>query len=157
MNSVEEFNNYYLTQISDIGNKENFEEQKGENIDFDKEKEYNIIIDINNSDNKKEIRKKESIAKRLKSYPKNYQTYKLEYKKYIIEIVNKLLILFLQVKKNNNDEEKVAKSYGIKLKTLRRWLTKGFKEYTGKYINKYYFNIKEEEEKLGNLRWKKNY
>jgi hypothetical protein len=95
MNSVEEFNNYYLTQISDIGNKENFEEQKGENIDFDKEKEYNIIIDINNSDNKKEIRKKESIAKRLKSYPKNYQTYKLEYKKYIIEIVNKLLILFL--------------------------------------------------------------
>ena len=157
MNSVEEFNNYYLTQISDIGNKENFEEQKGENIDFDKEKEHNIIIDINNSDNKKEIRKKESIAKRLKSYPKNYQTYKLEYKKYIIEIVNKLLILFLQVKKNNNDEEKVAKSYGIKLKTLRRWLTKGFREYTGKYINKYYFNIKEEEEKLGNLRWKKNY
>lgn len=66
MNSVEEFNNYYLTQISDIGNKENFEEQKGENIDFDKEKEYNIIIDINNSDNKKEIRKKRIYSKKIK-------------------------------------------------------------------------------------------
>ena len=84
MNSFEEFNNYYLTQMSEIGNKAYFEEQKEEDIDFVKEKECNIVIDINN--NKKEIRRKES-TKRLKSYPKNYQTYTLKYKKYIIQAV----------------------------------------------------------------------
>ena len=157
MNSYEEFNKYYLTQMSEIGNKVYFEEQKEEDIDFVKEKEGNIVIDINN--NKKEIRRKES-TKRLKSYPKNYQTYTLKYKKYIIQIVNKLLLklfIFLQVKSTNNDEEKVAKSFGIKLKTLRRWLAKGFKKYKGKYMNKYYFNIQGEEGKLGNLIWKNNY
>jgi len=94
MNSVEEFNNYYLTQISEIGNQVNFEDQKELDFDFskEKEKEYNIVIDINNSDNKKEKRKKESLTKRFKSYPKNYQTYPLKYKKYIIKMVNKLLI-----------------------------------------------------------------
>ena len=132
MNNFEEFNQYYLTQMNERGNKVDFEEQKEEDIDFDKEKECNIVID--NSNDIKEIRRKES-TKRLKSYPKNYQTYPLEYKKYIIQVVNKLLLklfIFLQVKDNN--EEKVAKSYGIKLKTLRRWLAKGFKKYKGKYI-----------------------
>jgi predicted transcriptional regulator len=97
MNSFEEFNNYCLSQISEIGNQVYFEELKEEDIDFVKknEKECNIVIDINNSNNRKEIRRKESLGKRLKSYPKNYQTYPLEYKKYIIKIVNKLLILFI--------------------------------------------------------------
>ena len=85
MNSYEEFNKYYLTQMSEIGNKVYFEEQNKEDIDFVKEKD-NIVIDINNSNNKKENRRKES-TKRLKSYPKNYQTYSLEYKKYIIQTV----------------------------------------------------------------------
>ena len=95
MNSFDEYNKYILSQISGIGNQVYFDEQNEEDIDSSKEKEYNIVIDINNDNNKEEIRRKESLAKRLSSYPKNYQTYPLEYKKYIIGMVNKLLILLI--------------------------------------------------------------
>ena len=99
MNSYEEFNKYYLTQMSEIGNKVYFEEQNKEDIDFVKEKD-NIVIDINNN-NKKEIRRKES-TKRLKSYPKNYQTYPLKYKKKIIQIVIIIIkIIYIFIGKSN--------------------------------------------------------
>ena len=100
MNSFEEFNKYYLTQMSEIGNKVYFEEQNKEDIDFVKEKD-NIVIDINNSNNKKENRRKES-TKRLKSYPKNYQTYPLKYKKKIIQIVIIIIkIIYIFIGKSN--------------------------------------------------------
>ena len=83
----EEFNKYYINQLNETDNQVDYEEPKDE--DFIEEKENNHIINNKEINNVKQLRLKESTARRLNSLPKRYQTYTLEYKKQVIEEVNK--------------------------------------------------------------------
>ena len=83
----EEFNKYYINQLNETDNQVDYEEPKDE--DFIEEKENNHIINNKEINNIKQLRLKESTARRLNSLPKRYQTYTLEYKKQVIEEVNK--------------------------------------------------------------------
>ena len=83
----EEFNKYYINQLNETDNQIDYEEPKDE--DFIEEKENNHIINNKETNNVKQLRLKESTARRLNSLPKRYQTYTLEYKKQVIEEVNK--------------------------------------------------------------------
>ena len=74
MNQISESNNYFLKQIKE---EEIYEEQQD-----------NLINNEENNNIMKKIRMRESTFKRLKSLPKKYQTYKMDYKKQLVEEVN---------------------------------------------------------------------
>lgn len=83
----EEFDKYYINQLNETDNQIDYEEPKDE--DIIEEKENNGIINFKETNNAKQLRLKESTTRRLHSLPKRYQTYTLDYKKQVIEEVNK--------------------------------------------------------------------
>lgn len=131
MNQFEEFENIYWQQINEEENHIYSEESEDE--ENYEEEENNIII----NEGKNEIIKskiKESTSKRLRVIPKRYQTFTIDYKKKVIEEVIIIIIIIYLIKqvKINKNEKEVADIYGIKLKTVHRWVTKGFKKNQGK-------------------------
>ena len=84
-NQLEDFNIYCMKQLTETKNISYYEELKDEDIMEEKEK------NAANNEDKTEAEKlklKESTSKRLRSLPKRYQTYTLDYKKQVIEEVN---------------------------------------------------------------------
>jgi len=84
MSQFEEFDKFYLLQSKEEENKIFFEEKKEETYE---ENEKNLINDEKRNTTLKQLKLKESTFKRLNSLPKKYQTYKMDYKKQIIELV----------------------------------------------------------------------
>ncbi len=84
-NQLEDFNIYYMKQLTEAKNISYYEEPKEEEIVEEKKKNTD-----NNEDKieDKKLKSKESTSKRFSSLPKRYQTYTLDYKKQIIEEVN---------------------------------------------------------------------
>ena len=85
MKQIKEPNNYFHKQIEEEEHLPFFEEPKEE--ENYKEQQDNRINEEKNNIIKK-IRMRESTSKRLKSLPKKYQTYKMDYKKQLVEEVN---------------------------------------------------------------------
>ena len=83
MNPLEEFNDYYLQQSNEYS-----EELKySEIIENEEERKTNVEIeDIKNSKIKD---LNSATSKKLRALPKRYQIYTMEYKKKILEEVNK--------------------------------------------------------------------
>ena len=86
MNQISETNNYFLKQIKQEEDHLFFEEPKEEEIY--EEQQDNVINSEEKNNIMKKIRMRESTFKRLKSLPKKYQTYKMDYKKQLVEEVN---------------------------------------------------------------------
>ena len=82
MNQIEEFNNYYLQQWEEYSEESEYEEL------IEKEEEK-INISVEESKIKKIKNLNSATSKRLSVLPKRYQIYTLEYKKKILEEVNK--------------------------------------------------------------------
>jgi len=120
MNQIEEFSNYYFHQINEEENPIILEDGKYQEAFVDKE---NTINDDEDIIVPKEITIKNPSSKKLNSMPKRYNIYTMDYKKQVLEAV-----------KLHNNEKEVANYYGIKPKTLHRWIKKGFKKYQGKQI-----------------------
>lgn len=78
MNPREEFNNYYLQQWKEYSEESQYEEI----IEKEEEKTNANIEDIKN-------KKINNLNVTLRALPKRYQIYTLEYKKQILEEVNK--------------------------------------------------------------------
>ena len=116
MNQFEEFHNYYIQELKDendfISDEELKDEEKKDNlikeeekilIDEEKEEEKEIEIYLSDEEKKEEeeekekMKKKLSNYKRLRSLPKQYKTYKLDYKQKIVIEVNKLIYLLLLI------------------------------------------------------------
>jgi hypothetical protein len=91
MNTNEEFDNYYLHQINEEESQINLDEE--EDIEISEEKENNII-NKEEPKTEKKSRINDSTSKRLRSLPKRYRIYTLDYKKQIIEEVNIIIIIF---------------------------------------------------------------
>ena len=85
MNQIEEFNNYYIQQSKEEDNQIFFEEPKEE--EYIEENNSNIINNEEKKNIDKSLKIKESTSKRLSSLPKKYQTYKMDYKKQLVEEV----------------------------------------------------------------------
>ena len=85
MNSLEDFEKFYLNQIDEPRNQSDYDELK--------EEEYNEVKEIKRDNNEdKTIPKKRIIRKAnsKRSLPKRYQTYRLDYKKQIVAKVTKI-------------------------------------------------------------------
>lgn len=90
MNQIEEFDKYYyLAQINETENPPYDEEPKNEEIYEENVK--NLIVKEEDIKDLKILKQNMSTSKRLSSLPKRYQTYTLEYKRQIIEQVNKFI------------------------------------------------------------------
>ena len=86
MEQNEEFNHYCLQQLKEEENPMIFEEQNDK--DFNEKLEHSII---NEEEPQKIVQKsklRKTPSKRLYSSPKQYQTYKMDYKKKLIEEVS---------------------------------------------------------------------
>ena len=112
MNQIEEFNKYYIYQVKEEDNPTYFElpnkEEKKNNLIQEEEKKINLINEekqndkiyknylINEEEEEEKIKekKKEATIKRLKSLPKNYKTYKMEYKQNLVKKVSKLIYYY---------------------------------------------------------------
>ena len=110
MNQIEEFNSYYMQQVKDEDNPTYYElpkkEERNNNLIQEEENKINLINEEKANDNnyknnlineeaeKIRIKKKESTIKRLKSLPKNYKTYKMEYKQNLVKKVSKLIYYY---------------------------------------------------------------
>ncbi len=83
-NQLEDFNIYYMKQLTEAKNISYYEEPKEEEIVEEKKKNTD-----NNEDKieEKNLKLKMSISKRLKSLPKEYETYPLDLKKQVVEEV----------------------------------------------------------------------
>ena len=84
-NQLEDFNIYCMKQLTETKNISYYEEPKDEYIVEEKERSTANNIDKTEA---KKLKLKESTSKRLRSLPKRYQTYTLDYKKQVIEEVN---------------------------------------------------------------------
>ena len=83
MNSLEEFNNYYIQQSKEYSDESEYE-------DFNKEEEKTNV-------NKEDIEIKimdSATSKRLRVLPKRYRIYNIEFKKKILEEVNKYIYIY---------------------------------------------------------------
>ena len=86
MDQFEEFNHFYIQQSKEEENPMISEEQNEE--DINKKDEYIIII---NEEPQKTLQKpklRRISSKRYNLAPKKYQTYKMDYKKKLIDEVN---------------------------------------------------------------------
>ena len=88
MNQIEEFKNYYLPRLKEEESEIFFEEKDKENCEEIENKEINN--EVKNQNIEIILKKIESTSKRLRSLPKRYKIYTLDFKKHILEIVNKL-------------------------------------------------------------------
>ena len=84
-NQLEDFNIYCMKQLTETKNISYYEEPKDEYIV--EEKERSTANNVYKTEAEK-LKLKESTSKRLRSLPKRYQTYTLDYKKQVIEKVN---------------------------------------------------------------------
>lgn len=91
MSKFEEFNKYYLLQSKGEENKMFIEEKKEETYE---ENEKNLINDKKRTTSLEQLKLRESTFKRLNSLPKKYKTYKIDYKKQIVEEVIINIIIF---------------------------------------------------------------
>ena len=89
MSQIEEFNKYYINQLNEIDNQVDYEEPRDEDMIEEKENNNNNIINNEGTNDMRQLRISESTKRRLNSLPKRYQTYTFEYKKQVIEEVNK--------------------------------------------------------------------
>ncbi len=92
MSQFEEFNKYYLLQSKGEENKMLIEEKKEET--YEENEKNNLINDEKRTTSLKQLKLRESAFKRLNSLPKKYQTYKIDYKKQIVEEVIINIIIF---------------------------------------------------------------
>jgi hypothetical protein len=83
MNPLEEFNNYYLQQLNEYS-----EDLKYSEI-VEKKEERKANVEIEDIKNSKIKDLNSATSKRLRTLPKRYQIYTVEYKKKILEEVNK--------------------------------------------------------------------
>ena len=95
MNEYEEINSYCLHQINDMENSILLDEPKEQ--EYSEERENNIINnEIKSIDIKAKISK--STSKRLRTFPKNYQTYSMDFKKKVLKEVNIDFIIIINFK-----------------------------------------------------------
>ena len=92
MNQIEEeFNYYYLQQSYEYSEEPHYEE----NCKEEEELGDNIINNEDNKSNGRKARINFATSKRLRILPKKYHIYTLDYKKRVIEDVNKIFIIIL--------------------------------------------------------------
>ena len=84
MNLIEESNNCYI-ELTKEDNQILFEHPKEEK--YLVERKCNIINNKENNNMDKSLKVKEIASKRLNSLPKKHQTYKMDYKKQLVEEV----------------------------------------------------------------------
>ena len=89
MEQIEEFNHYYIQKTKEEENPMTFKEQNEK--EFNEKPENNIINEEEPQKIVKKSKLRKTSSKRLHSSPKQYQTYKMDYKKKIIEEVSLFL------------------------------------------------------------------